>query len=59
MLIDSFINVVYLYDDRIVITFSYKEGTKTVTFDDIKAAVSEEKSSDLDASAVPKKNRSS
>lgn len=55
MLIDSFINAIYLYDDKIVITFNYKEGTKTVTFDDAKTAVSEGKSSDLDASAVPAK----
>lgn len=55
MLIDSFINTIYLYDDKIVITFNYKEGTKIVSFDDVKASLSEGKSSDLDASAVPAK----
>ena len=59
MLIDSFINTIYLYDDKIVITFNYKEGTKTVTLDDANKAVTEGKSSDLDSSAVPKQNRSS
>lgn len=53
MLVDSFINTIYLYDDKIVITFNYKEGTKTVTLDDANKAVTEGKSSDLDSSAVP------
>ncbi|MGN0741607.1 MAG: hypothetical protein ACI4L8_03085, partial [Candidatus Fimadaptatus sp.] len=52
MLIDAFINTIYLYDDRIVITFNYKEGTKTVSFDDVKESLSGERSSDLDSSAV-------
>jgi len=43
MLIDSFINTIFLYDDKIVITFNYKEGTKTVTFDDANTAVAEGK----------------
>ena len=55
MLIDPFINTIYLYDDKIVITFNYKEGTKTVFFDDVKESLSGERSSDLDASAVPLK----
>lgn len=53
MLVDSFINTIYLYDDKIVITFNYKEGTKTVTLDDANKAVTEGKSSNLDSSAVP------
>ena len=32
MLIDTFINAIFLYDDKMVITFNYKEGTKTITF---------------------------
>ena len=34
-LIDSFINAIYLFDDKLVITFNYKEGTKTITFAEI------------------------
>lgn len=34
-LIDSFINAIFLYDDKMVITFNYKEGSKTITFADI------------------------
>ena len=38
MLIDAFINTIYLYDDKIIIAFNYKDGTKTVTFEDIKGS---------------------
>jgi len=34
-LIDSFVNAIYLYDDKLVITFNYKEGCKTVELCDI------------------------
>lgn len=47
MLIDTFINAIYLYDDKIIITFNYKDGTKTITFEDIKG-------SDLDCTGAPK-----
>ena len=42
-LIDSFVNAIYLYDDKIVLIFNYKDGSKTVT------------GSDLGASAAPLK----
>lgn len=31
-LIDSFVNAIFLYDDKMIITFNYKDGTKTITF---------------------------
>ncbi len=31
-LVDTFINAIYLYDDKVLITFNYKEGTETVRF---------------------------
>lgn len=31
-LIDSFVNAIFLYDDRITFTFNYKDGSKTITF---------------------------
>ena len=37
-LIDSFVNAIYLFDDYLVITFNYKEGTKRVTFAEIEEA---------------------
>ena len=33
--IDTFVNSVYVYDDRIVITFNFKRGTDSLTFDSI------------------------
>ncbi len=35
MLIDTFINTVYLYDDKIVITFNYQDHTKSITLNDV------------------------
>ena len=59
MLIDVFINAIFLYDDKMLVTFNYKEDTKTITFDDVKKEVSEETSgSDLDCSSVPYWNTS-
>ena len=57
ILIDTFINAIFLYDDKMVITFNYKEGTDTITFDDLKASPAAEKSgSDLDCLTAPGKN---
>ena len=49
MLIDTFINSIYLYDDKIIIAFNYKDSTKTITFDEISG-------SDLDSSGAPLNN---
>ena len=32
-LIDSFVNAVYVYDDKIILTFNYKDGTEAITLD--------------------------
>ena len=54
MLIDTFINAIFLYDDKMVITFNYKEGTKTITFYDLKAALDgKNMGSDLDCLTAP------
>ena len=50
-LIDSFINTIYLYDDKVVITFNYKDGSETVSLSEIENS---DLSSDLTASALPK-----
>ncbi len=50
-LIDSFVNSIYLYDDKMIINFNYKEGSKTVTFADIEES---DLCSDLTAFAQPK-----
>lgn len=55
ILIDTFINAIFLYDYKMVITFNYKEGTTTTTFDDLKTALADQKTgSDLDCSTAPK-----
>ena len=50
-LIDSFVNAIYLFDDYLVITFNYKEGTKRVTFAEIEEAFG----SDLSSLTAPEK----
>ena len=54
-LIDSFINTIYLYDDKMVITFNYKDGAKTISLNEIENS---DLSSDLTASALPVENGS-
>ena len=57
-LIEIFVNAIFLYDDRILITFNYKDGTQTVRFEDTLTADSaEEKSSDLSSLAGPRASR--
>lgn len=45
-LIDSFVNAVVIYDDRILITFNYKDGEKTIKFSELSG-------SNLDCNAPP------
>ena len=45
-LIDSFVNAVYLYDDKIVFVFNYKDGTKTVSLTEVEG-------SDLSCNTAP------
>ena len=54
-LISTFVNAVYLYDEKVLITFNYKDGTKTITFDEIAAKDAPEgNGSDLGCFAPPK-----
>ena len=52
-LVDTFINAIYLYDDKVLITFNYKEGTQTVTFGEATEVASEGNGSDLDCIPAP------
>ena len=54
-LVDTFINSIYLYDDKVLITFNYKEGTQTVTFGEATEVASEGNGSDLDCIPAPRK----
>ena len=56
-LVDTFINSIYLYDDKVLITFNYKEGTQTITFEEAAQAASKENGSDLDCFTAPRKTR--
>ena len=54
-LVDTFINSIYLYDDKVLITFNYKEGTQTITFEEAAEAASKGNGSDLDCFTAPRK----
>ena len=56
-LVDTFINSIYLYDDKVLITFNYKEGTQTITFEEAAQAASKGNGSDLDCIPAPRKTR--
>mgnify|MGYP001116115024 CR=1 FL=1 len=48
-LIDSFVNAVYLYEDKIILTFNYKDGSKTITLAEVEG-------SDLSVLGAPNRN---
>lgn len=50
-LVESFVNALFVYDDKVVFTFNYKDGSKTATIDEINA----ELGSDLDGTSPPTK----
>ena len=52
-LIEIFINAIFLYDDRMLITFNYKDGTQTVRFEDTLTADCGEKSLRLRSNESP------
>ena len=54
-LINTFVNAVYLYDEKVLITFNYKDGTKTIAFDEIAVKDAPEgNGSDLGCFAPPR-----
>ena len=52
-IIDTFINSVYVFDDKLVFTFNYHDGTETITLKEIEEAFG----SDLTQHAPPKCKR--
>lgn len=48
-IVDTFVNAVYVYDDRLVFTYNFKDGTEMITKKEIEEAFS----SDLSESAPP------
>ena len=51
-LIDTFVNAVFVYDDKLLLTFNFKEGTRTIVLADLEAA--NENGSDLECLLAPK-----
>ena len=39
-IIDTFVNSVYVYEDKIVLTYNYKDGSQTLTLQEIESALS-------------------
>ena len=50
-LIDSFVNAVYVYDDKLVLTFNYNEANTTVTLDEVNGSI-------IECSGAPKSYKS-
>ena len=48
VLVDTFINSIYLYDDKVLITFNYKEGTQTISFEKVEESKAKGNGSDFD-----------
>ena len=56
MLIGTFVNAIYLYDDKAIIALNYKDGTETVNFSEMERALSQRASipgSDLEILSPP------
>ncbi|MBO5317887.1 MAG: recombinase family protein, partial [Oscillospiraceae bacterium] len=50
-IIDTFVNAVFVYDDKLVLTYNYKDGTETLTLQEIESVLS----SNLTSMCPPKK----
>ena len=48
-LIDTFVNAVYVFDDKLVLTYNYQHGTQTISLDEIASALG----SDFDGATPP------
>ena len=55
-LIDNFVNSIYLYDDKLVFTFNFKDGTKELSLQDLESELRSH-SSDMKAVASPREGR--
>ena len=51
------VNAVFVHDDKLLLTFNFKEGTRTITLDDVQTATCSS-GSDLDCFVAPKKRSS-
>ena len=54
MLIDTFVNAIFLYDDKMEITYNYHEGTATVTFEELQKTIENQAlGSDMNSVGAP------
>ena len=56
MLINTFVNSIYLFDDKAIVNFNYKDGTETINFSEVECALKERASlagSDLEILSPP------
>ena len=54
-LIEAFINAIYVYDDKIVFTFNYKDGTQTVSMSELTTMTATGDNSDMNCIGAPQK----
>ena len=52
-LIDTFVNAVYVFDDKLVLTYNYQHGTQTISLEEIESALS----SDFDGATPPRRSK--
>ena len=55
MLIDTFVNAIFVYDDKLLLTFNFKDGQRTITLADTES-IADESGSNLVCSGVPIKD---
>ena len=54
MLINTFVNAIFLYDDKVVLTYNFHEGAETISFEELqKVTETDTFDSDLVSSAAP------
>ena len=54
MLIDTFVNAVFLYDDKMVLTYNFHESTETITFGELQEVLPNGfRGSDMDLASEP------
>ena len=57
MLIDTFVNAIFLYDDKVDMTYNFHEGAETISFEELqKVTEAGASGSDLVSSAAPAKS---
>ena len=55
MLVDTFVNAIFVYDDKLLLTFNFKDGQRTFTLADTES-IADESGSNLVCSGVPIKD---